>query len=518
MQITNAQYESLKKASVRPLSWNVRMSFEKGYDESVQFFTVDQSQLDGTHILKASPEEEAELQRWDLYEYTTYSERVMAVEWTRSMQFPSSVTAAMADFTLDNFNDYFTPNGDSPISQYILPKRPVRITAGFGTNRLQQFVGLTETMPEIDRNAKTAKFHAVDFLAQMYSRELNDTIAMTNVRTDEVLAVIFAQFGLQPVQYDLDPGFNVIPFVYFEKGKNAGNVFRDLMEAEMGNLWLNEVGVIRFEPRIIVSAPVVETFSTANTAAIKIIDEDNIINVVNINADIRKLMGHQKIYEKSDSTGEDITVTAGQSLVFEAGLDDPALNVTTPANGRISGDSWYTAQRKDDGTPVTTGVSITGSVLRTNNLVMFFQNDNEFDVTIDAMELWGQPARVIDRIRYTLKNQASVDKYDEQPIEIENNFIQTIDTCDALALTILDSFSEYYSAIELTVKGDFARQLGDKVFVDIAGYEGEYKITKITNRIQDGGLTQRLEARKQTPRDFFVVEQSQLDGTDVLMF
>ena len=80
---------------------------------------------------------------------------------------------------------------------------------------------------------------------------IRDTQAMRDVRTDEVLAEIFTQFGLAPSQYDLSTGRNVIKFLFFEKEQlTAGDVIRPLIQAEGGALWLGEDGIIRFRPRL----------------------------------------------------------------------------------------------------------------------------------------------------------------------------------------------------------------------------------------------------------------------------
>src|SRR5690606_40680319 len=64
----------------------------------------------------------------------------------------------ISDFTLNNYDKYFTPHSTSPIEEYILPKRPVRLLQGFDGENLQQFVGLTQGMPEVDEMSATASF------------------------------------------------------------------------------------------------------------------------------------------------------------------------------------------------------------------------------------------------------------------------------------------------------------------------------------------------------------------------
>lgn len=113
-------------------------------------------------------------------------------------------------------------------------------------------------------------------------------------------------------------------------------------------------------------------------------------------------------------------------------------------------------------------------------------------------------------------SQPSIDKYEENALEINNPFIQSINQCDSLAFMILDQFAEYANQIEMTVKGHPALQLGDTIDVNVKTYVGLYKVIKTYNRLQDGAYTQIITARRTNPRQWFVLDQSLLNGTDVL--
>src|SRR5690606_41445615 len=110
---------------VRPHSWGSLISFTKAYDDDVTFFTYDVSEYDGPDVY--APNNDNPLQAWDKYAYTNYSERIIDMAVTRELTFPYSVASAIADFTLNNYDKLFTPHSSSPIEQYILPKRPVKI-------------------------------------------------------------------------------------------------------------------------------------------------------------------------------------------------------------------------------------------------------------------------------------------------------------------------------------------------------------------------------------------------------
>jgi len=511
MQLTTTEFDTLRDGNVTPISWAYRMSFDKAYDDNVSFFTLDSSVLDGIDVL--APDNNDPIQQWDKYTYAPYTDRVIYMEWSRELEFPFSVSSAMADIQLENTDNYFTPNSGSLIDQYILPKRPIRLLAGFNGLNIPQFVGITEKSPVIEDH-KTATFHALDFLSELYTMPITETISMQDATTDEVLVEIFTQFGMLPSQYTLDTGINVIPFVFFDPDTNAGGIFRDLMEAEMGNLWLDETGQIRFNNRYNTVNAAVYTFDKTNVLDIRGNGDTNIINAVKINADIRELQVFQPVYTLTTG-GTAFIIEPNSSKVFNISLTDPCTTVTTPTLGLSSVTSWFTALKTSDSTAST--ATITGVSLKTNSYTIFFSNPNVFQVTIDAMEVWGTPAKVIDKgIRYKEINQPSIDKYGEQVLVIDNNFIQSTSQCDSLAIPILQSYSIYAGQLELEVHVNPALQLNDILYIDVDDYVGEYRLIRIQNRLGDNNFTQKLTVVDTEIFNFFQLDSSLLDGPDVL--
>lgn len=516
MQSVSNEFNLLANSDIRPLSWGVRISFDKEFDDDVTFFTLNQSQLNGIDLL--SPNADNPLQAWDYYDYRDYTERTNYIAIERSLEFPYSVVSAIADFQLNNYDAYFTPNSTSPIQEFILPKRPVRLLQGFSNTALQQFVGLTEGMPEIDREGGTATFTAMDFLTWIYDMPIRNTQALNNVRTDQVLANIFTQFGLSPTQYDLATARNTIPFLFFEKDQQTvGEIIRPLMQAEGGLLWLDEQGIIKFRPRLEQPTDPTYQFDSDSIINIETVGDDQIINHVIINTDVREVQEYQGVFSKTSSDTNLNVVPAGGTYVFEAQLSDPCLSIETPTSGVNSSVSWFTAALPN-GTPVTSGVTVTSVEQKTNTFNITFSNSNGFSVNIDQMFLWGQPAKRIsvESTIYDAYDDESVLKYEEKILSIDNNFIQSVSQAESLALTILNEYAEYSSVIEIEVKGNPALQLADIVEVDYAEFSGNYRIISIKNQTQDSKFTQILKLRRQNERRWFQLDVSQLNGADIL--
>lgn len=521
MQTVSDDFHAAAEGSIIPLAWALRIAFTKEFDDDVTFFTLDQSVLDGPDVL--APTDEQPIQLWDKYEYDDFSDRVIDMEWSREIQFPYSVQAALADVVLDNHDNYFTPNSSSPLSDYILPKRPIRIFAGYqNAETVQQIVGVTQGMPEISDLERTASFHILDFLSEMFNMQLTDTIAAQDIRTDEVLALMFEQFGLEPSAYSLARGSNTIPFLFFEQGKNAGEAFNELMLTEGGKLWLDEQGIIRFDRRLtLLTAPVTE-IGTNKIVSIGVIEDDNIINTVRIKSNVRKVQDFQPIYTNARPESEAPTLDAnvftvsasGSAFYPYAALSDPALNATTPTLGRKTDTSWFSAY-DGNGDLVSSGVSVSFSQLNQNNYTMQFTNANAYDVYIDQVEVWGQPAKVVDRINYQAYDPDSVEKFGERVFESpESEFFGSVSNCDSFAEWIIDAYKDYGGKIEMTIKGDYSLQLSDIVDVDYSNYTGTYRLTRADARLSDG--TQRVEAERYRQRNWFVLDVSELDSAAVL--
>lgn len=526
MQTVAQEFHNMAQNSVIPLDYDLRISFIKDYDDDVTFFILNTSVLNGLDIL--APSDDNPIQSWDKYRYYDYKDRVIDMEWERKIDFPFSVQSAIADIKLNNYDDYFTPNSPSPLAPYVLPKRPMRLYAGFKTvQNIPQLVGLSQGIPEIDDKAKTASFHILDFLSEMFGMELSATIAMQNATTDVVLDAIFQQFGLLSSQYSLNKGRNKIPFLFFERGKNAGNAFRELMQAEMGKLWLDEQGIIRFEERLATPETSVMSFDSHNIIDIKNTGDDEIINSIKITSDIRRVQSFQPIFTSAREEGQEFVLSDGMFIVPangtafypNASLEDPALSAEVPTNVRKNDDSWFTAV-KTTGEEVLSNVSITFSELRTSSFMMLFENNNAFPVVIDQLQIWGEPAKVVDTIRYKAKDTDSVDKYGELILGgdegIRNDFFGSYSNCDSFAEFVLDGYSEYADVIEMEVKGDPSLQLGDVIDLDYENYDGNYKVLSTKNKLADNCLYSTIRARRYTPRSWFVLDESLLNGTDVL--
>ena len=373
-------------------------------------------------------------------------------------------------------------------------------------------------MPTIDDRRKTASFHLIDFMYSWFNRPLDQTIILEVARTDEALEVLMDAAGILPTQFDFDIGYNIIDFVYFEKGTKFGDAVRELMEAEMGRFYMAENGVIRFKNRQNYSSAPVWHFDKSNVLDIKTKTQDDIINVVEILANVRQVQAKQKYWELQQAA----PIAAGQSIDIWADFDDPVTSVDDPEQVSIATTSSFTAstaESLDEGSIVTSNIAV-DTTLFSKSCLMTFTNTNPYSVYINVLELWATPAKVVKQIYLREQDDASVAEYDERVLTIENDFINNEGDAYSKAHIILDDWAQYGGISELTVKGNPALQIGDAVSSSIVGYAGTYIITKIVNKFNFTGtgiqFTQVLTLKKREFKTYFTIGVSTIGGTDVI--
>lgn len=511
MQTTTSAFINRANGAMRKLTHRALMSFPRSYLPSVTFFTIGVSTIGGADIIKGDGSVIAE---WDKYQYDDYSYRIKSIEVTRTEENFNSTSLAQADIVLENHDNYFTPNRGSVIDDLILPYRPVKLYGGFGDEAVPQFVGLTEKMPTINEKTKVAQFHCIDFMYSLFNRPLDEAVMYQDMRTDEILAALLVAFGISPTQYSFDVGFNIIAFAFFDKGSKFGNVVKELMEAEMGRFYMDETGVIRFKNRQNYSSSPVWFFNETNIIDIQTSKQDDIINVVEIKANVREVQALQKFWELQSA----VKVPANSSLTIWADFDDPVTEVDDPVYITSATTSLFTTNKAEDGSgdAVTSNFALDSSYLFSKSFQMVFENTNSFDVYITTLELFARPAKVVKELYIREEDTTSVGKYDERVLTIENDFFNEEGEAISKAKIILDDEADYANTFIINVKGNPALQIGDAVNVSVFGSADTYVIKKIVNRWEAGRFSQQLTVKKKTFRTFFTVGISTIGGSDVI--
>lgn len=516
MQKVDKSFHKKSQASIRHHTWALLFSFDKEYDNKRNFFVLDSSTLDGKDVLK--PVGDNALQYWDSYRYVPYTDRVVSMECDRELEFPYSVQSSTAYVELNNIDNMFSARSNSPIEKYLKPSRPMKMFMGFKDEPLlQQFAGLTQGKPELDTTANTAKIQALDYLSEIFKLKLSDSVFGSNINTTDALSVLFKQFGIESNQMNLEKSSNVIPFLFFGEGDSAADAFRKIMQAEGGRLWIDEQGVIRFDKRNSIHNEVVFAFDESSISSLSVTHDTEIINRVNIVSNIREEQKLQIVHASSDnmsSTGAFI-IPAGGTQTYNFNIDDPITGLIPPVLGKKIGSSWFQVRSKSKGL-VLEGVQVKNIVQAVSSISIVFENTRSEDVILQSIELYGRPARVVDKINYDAYDQESIDKYGEHLLKVENDLFGRESRCQSFAYSILYSYSEFDAIIEMTVKGNPAIQLFDIIKVTTKKISGTFQIIKIVNKVSSREVSQVIKARRYDIRSYFILDRSVLNGSDIL--
>lgn len=509
MQTTSLQFRQLAAGYVRPLSWALRIAWAKAFDPTLEFFTLDTSVLDGDDIL--APEGGEVITEWDKYLYADYTPRVINAEWVREFSMMQSVTAAMLDLTLDNHSSLFTRGGGSPLEDYLIPRRPIRFLAGFNGLNLPQFVGLTTKAPEVDRIGRTASLHAQDFLSYIFTRKLDQSVMYQDLRVDEILENLFDLVGVLPSQLHLDKALTTVPFAYFEKDMTFGYAIGELIKAEFGSLYMDEMGFIVFKNRLRVQTTPVMTLDESNVISYELSDEEEIINTVTVKSHVRIVQPQQPVFNLS----EILAINPGETITKFFQLDDPTTSIQPIIAYTVNSDEF------GEGTDLYGDIDIVSQTLFGTSVKVEIENTGSTKAYILDMTIDGTPAQIKREVDVVEKDQTSIDDFEEQTYELESIYIQDEDTAEAIALTIIRHFKDYGSTVILEIKGTTALQIADRVTLGLTDVTGDHVITKIVNGLREGKLYQRLTAQQYDIPDYFIlssdsVAMSLLDGTDVL--
>lgn len=523
MQTVTDSFTEKTKSELRHLRWNCLISFTKQFDDAIDFFTIGVSTIGSTDIIAGT---NSVIQEWEKYAYEDFSDRVLSIEYTRESDPPvGSVTLAYADVVLDNSDSIFTiSNTSSPLYGYIADSRPIRLYIGFeDTEKIQVLVGMTVGLPVLDEKAKTARFHCIDFFRHIDTNLLNESVMLTNVRTDEAIQAILTDAGLLTSQSSLDTGTVIIPFLYYPKGTRIGTAIREIAEAELGGIYMDENGVIRFENRTNWNNNTeVWQFNRTNVLDMTTPDVARVINSVEVISKTRGVEANQKIYISSGAASFTDNTTILPPLtskdVFINFTDtDGSLPVTSSATpvAALTTNSGYDSNTQPDGSgsSMNASVTITSTSLFATSVKYTFTNaSSTTSAYINRLEVWGTPARVQNNIYALIQDQASIEAYEEQAHKIENNYIQDESAANSIGQRIISDRAEIDDQRTMTVKGVPQLQIGDIIRYSDNKSNETYFVTRINGILGTDGFRQIIVATKRTIVEYFAIGVSSIGG------
>lgn len=524
---TDTAFDNLANSPIKNDVWQVGMAFDRQLDEG-NFIELDVSDWGSNDIL--ADESGNDISGLNYYLFHGVSDRIIDIETTRKQVNVWGAFSAILDITFDNTDGYFTPgNPESVWGEYILPRIPIRVFTGYDDELLPHFIGLTDGMPEIDEDNKTAKFTAYDIMRNILETNTRDILAETDIRSDEVIAKVLDSFGLSSAEYSLDEGSLTIPYLYIPTDKSTKNLFDELCQAELARCYVDETGVVRFELLESIMVDEVATLAENNSTQLLTDWRTQIANTVRIRSEVRSVKSERRVYEDTITevgetpSGDVYKLPASTNDVFLPNLDleDPCPVINTPTlESEPINDSYFLAVDAS-GDPVTSGVTVDSVFLNNNNYVIKLDNANAFDVFISKVVLFGTPATIDRIIDVSLTETDSVAKYgtiffggtEGSDNLITNNYIGNENDAEAVGVFILSQYAEPNNVVQVSWAGNVALQLGDPVLISINNLSMVGMILGIENKYHS---PQVLTVVRRPVEDFIVLGESVWGGEDKL--
>lgn len=505
------------------------ISWQKNISTNNKFFTLDQSTLDGNDKLQGSG---GTVTFFDKYDYVNETPYVKNYRITKKVSNkPWGVIMASAEIELNNTTKRFLPNFSADIQDNSdKPNRPIKLGIGFNGEFIKLFTGYT-SRPEHQIVKRVTKIQAYDALHYL-STVKSELPAMTDVLAHEVIEALLTEQGFPVDGYDLEPSLQTPISYIMLNGKVVTDIFEEICQSEGYLLHVDEDGVVIGWNRSHFfgsSSPVWE-FNYSNINEITW-SSSSVINSAEVVAKPLKQVPYAKIWE-SDDEPSDRLIPAGQSKDIFAQFRDelgsfPAISVDIPEYLSIATSSFYSTNHNKDGSGASGSSDIALSSVYNfgDTYRMTFTNSGSTDIYITKIALWGDSARVTSIKSDEQRVDSSIEKYGINPdndgkvFTIENQLVQDSVSANSLARMLVLNNSNPRSQLDIKNFCVPQIQLGDYVNVNISD-TSETKLCSILGTDifigVDGNLKQTISLEERTDHTYFTLDQSALDGSDVL--
>lgn len=508
MQTASAGFTAEETDSVRKIAQNLQVSWKKFSTLGNRTFTIGVSLIGGTDIIGINP---GSIGSPGNYQYFDESTRVLSLAWERALPMPlGGLSKGLFEAELENTSGRFTPRymgGSSELYTAILPRRPVVGSAGFEINgvteTVPQFAGIITRQPEVSVRDKRVHIMGADYTDFFQNRFLDQEVMFTGMRSDEVFEDLLQSMGLSTAQYVLDAGINIIPFGLFESGTRYSHIFNQLAEAEMGQFYQDETGVFRFENRQHWdSSPhnsVSQVLYTSQVIDAEAPSDDHIVNVVEIKANLRSKQPNQVIF----TLGVPLLMSPGNSTLW-VDFEDPILEADSPV-------MIANSQEDGSGTDVTSSATVASASVFAQAAKYILRNNSSDNIYLTSFSVSGRPAKVYSELYSRTQDDSSVTAFEERPLVIENDYIQSQSWADSLSRMILEDYSDPENLQTITIRAIPTLQLGDLV-----SWQGRHwRIFGMRNQLSPAtGFIQELKLLQRQITSYFRIGISTIGGTD----
>ncbi len=444
---------------------------------------------------------------------------------TARIDFGVSSGATIIDCAQLEQSNVLTSYDDGFIGDLILPRRPSKLQVeifdtpdGIG-GPTPAFVGLTETI-EPDIKAQTTHIHSYDFGNELQNKKTvtptsTGAVMFVNENTKANLIHLADMAGLTSDNYNFEEGKNIVPFFWVQDG-TIWFYMSSLAEAEGGRIFFDENGVLNFWNRDHIQNNVNSQFQFTEEHDITDysykIDKNAIYNHIIVKTSPREVQANQVVWSQQSAQ----EIKSGENITIWATLDDPITGATTPtATGSTSYIRGNTAE-DNSGDDISANLFVQSFYAFATDIKIIINNQSGKDGYITGLSVFGTPAKVTKNIQIEKLDDDSINTYGEQVLQIENDYILNESYATNLATHKLFDNKNPRTKISMTVLGIPYLQIGDLVTVPHGSNSIKNLMISRKRWSLAGEYIEYLDLEQKTIAVFFTLDNSRLDGTDVL--
>lgn len=524
------------RASVKDYRFSVLISWNKSFEEGRSFFKLDQSVLDGPDLLWSGNQDVIAFM--DRYNYANETENCQNFTIKRVVSNnPWGVVQGTATLTMNNTSGRYFPQKDPIIGNYVSsPGRPVKIQVSVDGEFVNLFTGYSNR-PEVTIGSRDMNMTCYDAVSYLATRTSSLSV-FTNTSMDQIIAALLMEAGFTSDQFALEPAIQ--PSISFcsPNGKKVIDLMKELCDSEHYLIFADADGIIRGwnanHFRIDSSDQPAWKITYANATDISW-SSTTIINDVIVRAKPYKTVPRDSLWLMS-AASDDTLVPAGGSIDIFLDLKDDngnsmyGIDLDLPVQDALNGSSFTTNTATDGSGAKLPDITATSIYSFGDTAKLIFTNNGATDGYVTSVNLFGTSARQGELESLEAQDPDSMEAYGVNPdgtspgdvYILENNYIQTDAHATQIASAIVNNYSQPMNKFDLSNFVVPYLEIGDFIELDIGSVSDETRAVMVFGIELSGGVddrfSQKLYVEERQPSSYFVLDQSQLDGPDVLAF
>lgn len=423
------------------------------------------------------------------------------------------------DILVDGSRGAFTTGGNA-----IKLNHPVNVLAVDGTSSYNLFNGFVE---KFSMNPQVGEQRMVVSCGDIAGRlrQTIQTSLQVYVNQETVFRSILAAANVASTQYVMGSFPEVVAFAYQDQ-VSAGDAINEVQQAGASYVFVDGAGRINFANRNfdVVSSAAISSFASFFELSYSQ-KVDNLVNDCTVRVTPRlsgPLVSTVAVFDDSlfiaGVSSTQMTLESIDGTTSEDGA--PIFSVSTPVN-RVN---YFLTEGPNGIGPDLSSQCVITITPFARSVSISISNNGTRNAYLSGLTLFGAPASKGSDIIRNLKDQASINSFQNTPLELQANILQTPDYADGLASYVLYKNAQPTGKLEVSIKNKtpslFELELNKHMFISnsLMGINSSFVISSLEHSIVfDGGTehTLSMDLELRPLKRFFVLDSSVQGRLDI---